>query len=257
VAASAGGPSERQEDDQTSPWWGEHVSRYEWAGQYVGGRQVLDAACGSGFGVRILAAAGATRVIGVDIDWTSLSDVRINNSSGCGRGLVATIASLPFPDGQFDVITSFETIEHVEDVPGCLREFRRVLKHEGVLICSTPNRKVNSPDGIIRNPFHLREFEPAELGDALRSAFGDVLILGQHCRRTVGAARSSKLVWSTLTQRGVRKLPWRLRETVSQALTTRPLFPSSEEFAFTEDYERAPTLFAICAPSRLPGTRSS
>lgn len=250
-----GGPSERQDDDATSPWWGEHVSRYEWAARYAPGRQMLDAACGSGFGVRILAAAGATRVVGVDIDWTSLSEVRINGSAARGRGLVATIASLPFPDAQFDVITSFETIEHVEDVPGCLREFRRVLKHDGLLICSTPNRKVSSPDGIIRNPFHLREFEPDELRDALRSVFGTVQLLGQHCRRTVGAARSSKFVWSTLTQRGVRKLPWRLRETVSQTLTSRPLFPSAEEFAFTEDYERAPTLFAVCSASPLAAGR--
>lgn len=252
----AGGPSERQEDDQTSPWWGEHASRYEWASRYADGKSVLDAACGSGFGLRILASAGAARVIGVDIDWNSMSDLQINKSSGSGRGLVATIASLPFPDGQFDVITSFETIEHVQDVSRCLHEFRRVLKGDGVLICSTPNRKINSPDGIIRNPFHRREFEPDELRSALQLVFDHVLILGQHCHRTIASARSSRLVWSTLTQRGIRKLPWGLRETVSQVLTSRPLFPSSAEFEFTEEYGSAPTLFGICANSPLRDART-
>ena len=61
------GPAERQAYDNTSPWRGEHASRYEWVGQCVAGKHVLDAACGVGFGGDILIKSGAGYVAGLDL----------------------------------------------------------------------------------------------------------------------------------------------------------------------------------------------
>ena len=45
----------------------EHRARYWWASAAVRGREVLDAGCGEGYGLVTLAAAGASRLIGVDL----------------------------------------------------------------------------------------------------------------------------------------------------------------------------------------------
>jgi SAM-dependent methyltransferase len=244
-----GGPEERLQDDRTSPWWGEHLSRYEWAARRVAGKVVLDAACGTGFGIRVLAAARAAWVVGVDIDAPVVRGALQNGNGEHANCLVASIPRLPFRPRTFDVVTSFETLEHVQDGRGCLLEFRRVLKDDGVLLCSTPNRSISSPDGVIRNPFHVREFTADEFRAALSDVFGHVDVLGQTCRRAPTAATTSRIAWATLTMRGVRKLPWRLRDTASRALTGSPLFPDPAEFAFDANPDLSPTLVAVCAPN--------
>src|SRR5262245_46834665 len=65
---SRGGPSERLDLHPQSPWWGEHRSRYRLAQPHAGEANVLDIACGTGFGVEMLAEAGARRVVGADLE---------------------------------------------------------------------------------------------------------------------------------------------------------------------------------------------
>ena len=72
--------------------------------------------------------------------------------------------SLPFQSEQFDVIVAFEVIEHVQNYEAFLIECRRVLKRNGLLICSTPNKRIDliwrtKPQGA----FHVREFFPEQL----------------------------------------------------------------------------------------------
>ena len=106
----------------------EHLARYRLAAQLARGRRVLDAASGEGYGSAILAAAGATSVTGIDLDRDAV------DHAGARYGLnfeVADVAALPFPEASFDVVVSFETIEHVPDAVAALREFRRVLAPRG------------------------------------------------------------------------------------------------------------------------------
>jgi SAM-dependent methyltransferase len=152
----------------------EHLVRYVWAAQFARGRRVLDAACGEAYGSQILADAGAAAVVGVDLD-----EQVIASASAAKPELafaVADLRQLPFGDDEFDLIVSFETIEHVPDPELVLDEFRRVLRPDGMLALSTPNREVYTPG----NPFHLRELTPSELEDELGSRFQSFRLRRQH-----------------------------------------------------------------------------
>ena len=153
----------------------EHYSRYAWAGQFASGRKVLDAACGMGYGTAMLAAAGASEAVGVDLDAEVIAKVRAAAPAGT-RFEVVDVRELPFADDEFDYVVYFETIEHVPDTDKVFDELARVLKPGGLLLVSTPNRDVYLPG----NPFHLRELTPNELEQALTERFGSVALLRQH-----------------------------------------------------------------------------
>lgn len=240
------GPSERQAYDETSPWWGEHSSRYEWVGQHVVGKYVLDAACGAGFGGDILIKSGAGYVAGLDLAVSTVVAAKGEFAGQKNTYLIGDAIKLPFAAGTFDAITSFETIEHVSDYEALLGEFRRILKRDGVLYCSTPNKAITSPDGDPTNPYHLQEFTESEFASVLSRTFADVFIFGQRCKRETTNSFLRPLVWAGLTARGIRKLPWKLRDNFSKRLTGYPLFPKSDEFTITPKPQDAPTLMAIC-----------
>ena len=62
---------ERHSTETQSPWWGEHLFRYQWAEQYVRApMKVLDLACGTGFGCALLSRAAGVTVIGADVGST-------------------------------------------------------------------------------------------------------------------------------------------------------------------------------------------
>jgi 2-polyprenyl-3-methyl-5-hydroxy-6-metoxy-1,4-benzoquinol methylase len=92
--------------------------------------------------------------------------------------ICARLPAIPLPGESFDSIVSFETIEHVEDDEELIAEFRRVLRPGGLLLLSTPNAAVTSPDRVVRNPFHVREYLLDEILHTVR-AFRVERILGQ------------------------------------------------------------------------------
>lgn len=158
-----------------------HINRYIFAANFVQNKVVLDVACGSATGSTYLAIKGAKTVVGLDVSQEALRDARRWNK---GKEKVALILSdaqaLPFADNSFDVIVSFETIEHLKELEKFLAECRRVLRKRGIFICSTPNKKVHSP--LFRkpvNPYHIREFFPEEFYDLLGKYFIDVKAYGQ------------------------------------------------------------------------------
>src|SRR5438128_36070 len=104
------GPVERLPLDPTSPWWGEHRSRYCFAQRFVAHKRVLDIACGSGLGCSLLVSAGAQSLVGVDVTLQGIFSAVLDP---LGRFVQASGTALPFADGSFDVVTSFETIEHI------------------------------------------------------------------------------------------------------------------------------------------------
>jgi len=151
----------------------EHHARYWWAAQAVAGRTVLDAACGAGYGSAILAEAGATRVVGVDLDPAAVA------GRAPGRNVeyvVGDVRKLPLEDDAFDVVVSFETIEHIQEGDAALREFHRVLRPGGVLLLSSPNRGVY----LAGNEHHEHEYTADELLTAVGALFDNVGRWRQH-----------------------------------------------------------------------------
>ena len=149
----------------------DHVERYKFAAQFVNGKTVLDIACGVGYGSGILAEAGALRVDGVDISEDVINYAKCNYQMDNISFLIGDISEYK-TNKPYDVITCFETIEHVEHYRTVLSNLYLLLNNYGLLIISSPNRLITSPYAKSikdkpSNKFHVREFTVAELGSAL------------------------------------------------------------------------------------------
>ncbi len=139
----------------------EHMIRYRAIRNLVRGKRVLDAACGEGYGSALIAES-ARSVHGVDCAEDAIKHASLTHAiqSKC-QFQMASVSSLPFQDGAFDVVISFETIEHIsqQDQVLCISEFKRVLAADGILIISTPNREIYRKIYSHDNHFHLHELD--------------------------------------------------------------------------------------------------
>jgi SAM-dependent methyltransferase len=156
----------------------EHLHRYVFARELVGGLNVLDAACGEGYGTALM-ATGASFVTGVDISDTVVEHATARYPSDNLEFIVSDCLRLPFDDDEFDCAVSFETLEHMEDHEGLLTEFRRVLKPGGFLLLSSPDKAVYSDQQQNRNEFHVRELYRDEFESLLRAHFPAYRLWGQ------------------------------------------------------------------------------
>jgi SAM-dependent methyltransferase len=160
----------------------EHMARYTFAVRFAGGKRVLDAGCGAGYGSAELAAV-AEAVCGVDVAPEAIEFACSHYQSSNLIFQQASVTNLPYMDGSFDLIAAFELIEHLEDWHGFLQETRRVLAPAGRLIVSTPNKLyyTESRGKAGANPFHVHEFEFEEFASELKSVFAHVsLFLENH-----------------------------------------------------------------------------
>jgi SAM-dependent methyltransferase len=173
----------------------EHRSRYVWALPHVTS-PVLDVACGTGHGSALLASR--YEVTGLDRDPSAVQRAQARMR---GTFVVASVPPLPFKDDAFASIVSFETIEHIDDDLGFVRELRRVLRPGGSLILSTPNKRVTSPGTAPPNTWHVREYCLPQLLDLLteQGGFRDAHVFAQRyppragLRTNVGAAARLRL----------------------------------------------------------------
>jgi SAM-dependent methyltransferase len=154
-----------------------HLKRYEFAKRFCAGADVLDAGCGVGYGAAYL-AAGAATVIGVDVSAEAIAYARAHYGGQQTSFEVMDVTALQFAEGSFDVVCSFETLEHLRDAPAAVREAARVLRAEGVYVVSTP--RVEGTCSSPANPFHAVEYAPADFSALLRCSFGNVDLFGQH-----------------------------------------------------------------------------
>jgi SAM-dependent methyltransferase len=130
-----------------------------------------------------------------------------------------------------------------------LNEFKRVLKPNGKLFLSTPNRIINSPLGIITNPFHTQEWNYNELKIILNNHFSNYKIFGQHYRRFDKSKGTVFWVEKLLYKKGIRKLPIKLQDRIMSLLGKQQLYPLADDFIFVENIdsiEKCKTFYAIC-----------
>jgi SAM-dependent methyltransferase len=161
--------------------WSEHVARYAFARQFASGRKVLDAGCGTGYGAAELASV-ATGVVGFDVADDAINYAR-SHFTLPGLSFTASSAeAMPFRAHTFDLVVAFEVIEHLTGQRTFLQECARVLKRNGQLIVSSPNRLyyAESRAKTGPNPFHTHEFEAGEFLAELQTVFSHVRLLLQN-----------------------------------------------------------------------------
>jgi len=160
--------------------WYEHWHRYHFAASLVAGSSVLDVACGEAYGTALLAGRAAN-VTGVDISAEALAHARTAYAAQSNVEFrQSDCTKLPFDDGSFDVVVSFETLEHLDAQQAFLDELKRVLAPDGLLVLSSPNRPPSSEARGMVNPFHVRELDRAELAALLEPRFAHQAWYGQH-----------------------------------------------------------------------------
>ena len=164
----------------------EHMQRYKSVLRLVEGKKVLDAACGAGYGSALMSSV-AKEVTGIDISSEAISydNERYGHISNL-KYIEASIAELPFEDNSFDVIISFETIEHVnEDLQiKFLKEIKRCLNADGVLVMSSPDKRTYSDLLNFDNEYHVKEFYFDEFKKFLNGAFNNVEFYYQGMHKT-------------------------------------------------------------------------
>src|ERR671916_1312718 len=163
-------------------WFQRHLAVYEWVAERCAGRDVVDMACGEGYGVDVLARR-ARRVTGVDANPEAHEHARLKyRRPGIRfeRDLVETFAE------PCDAVVFLQTIEHGREPAALLEHIRGLLRPGGVAYVSTPNVLTLAPVGAERsdNPWHVYEYRADEFRALCRQAFGSVELFGlYHARK--------------------------------------------------------------------------
>jgi len=157
----------------------EHLHRYALAMNLSKQKTILDIASGEGYGSNLLSNT-AEYVYGVDIDLAAVEHAR--NKYGLSRTnlefLRGSASDIPLPDSSVDVVVSFETIEHHTEHEKMMKEIRRVLRPSGVLLISSPEKKIYS-ERDPGNSFHVKELYLNEFKRLLSSYFSNNVYYSQ------------------------------------------------------------------------------
>jgi SAM-dependent methyltransferase len=159
--------------------WYEHLHRYAFATRLCAGLNVLDAASGEGYGSALLSTV-ATKVTGIDLSEDAVEHARQRYADHANLEFVSgDVTALPFVDDSFDCVVSFETIEHVQAQEQVLAELRRVLRPDGFMLMSSPDKAVYTDAHGTDNPHHVRELYRDEFETLLATRFPATRLLGQ------------------------------------------------------------------------------
>ncbi|MEN5220832.1 glycosyltransferase [Stenotrophomonas sp. TWI602] len=156
----------------------EHLHRYAWCLPLVEGKDVLDVASGEGYGSAMLASK-ARSVRGVDISHDAVNHAAERYAAlGNLQYLQGSAAAIPLADDSVDVVVSFETIEHLLEQDEMMAEIRRVLRPDGILVMSSPNKEVYSDQAGYHNDYHVKELYLNEFQALLEKYFPAVELSG-------------------------------------------------------------------------------
>lgn len=188
---------------------------YVVAKNYVAG-DVLEVGCGEGRGVGLLMEHAKTFTAVDKID-TLINALAQRFPSGTFKAMnIPPLSGLP--DNAYDVVFSFQVIEHIREDKLFLKEIHRVLKPGGTAVLTTPNRRMS----LSRNPWHVREYLPNELSDLASQIFavvdmkgitGNEKVMAYHAQNKKSVDRLMK--WDLLKMQqwlpaGILKIPYEL-----------------------------------------------
>ena len=157
-------------------WFRRHLAVYEWIAERVRGRDVVDMACGEGYGAGVLARRAA-RVTGVDANPDAFEHARLKYTEPGVRFIRDLVEGYAEP---CDAVVFLQTIEHVTEPAAVLAHFKEMLRPGGAAYVSTPNLLTLAPEGAEKsdNPWHVKEYRATEFRELCESAFPRVQVLG-------------------------------------------------------------------------------
>lgn len=227
---------------------------YEFARDFVNGKQTADIGCADGYGTQYL--ADYTRsTVGVDYSEETLVEARKKHGSKTNLSFISgSVPPLPLESESMDVITAFQFIEHIHSRLAFIKEVHRVLKPGGIFLCSTPNAKMS----IARNPFHVHEYTFDEMKKEMKQVFESFEIKGVQGNEAVNQYYEDNARWAKKILRldplGIHKMipaswlvkPYNLLTTMMRkdlkeqnndtlAITTKDFFLTEERLDFTWD----------------------
>lgn len=156
----------------------EHLHRYAIVSDYIKDKIVLDLASGEGYGSNKMSEK-ASLVYAVDIDKTAVHEAKLKYKKKNLEFLVGSASQIPLEDNTVDIVVSFETIEHHDKHDEMMTEIKRVLKPNGLIIISTPDKLYYSDKRNYNNKFHIKELYKQEFVDLITKSFSNIQLLSQ------------------------------------------------------------------------------
>lgn len=156
------------EPNFASRMYQEHIARYLFAAQIVSNKAVIDIGCGVGYGSQRLGELGAASVRAFDLAGDAIRHARIHYAHPRVEYEVANAESFTI-DSKFDVGVCFELIEHVRNPRAVMKNIKRALRDDGILVMSTPRALEHK-----RTHFHEHEFRLEEYIELIREFFDEV-----------------------------------------------------------------------------------
>jgi len=165
---------------------------YEFAREYVKGKQTADIGCADGYGTQYLADYTLSTV-GVDYSEATIAHARAKHKAKTNLTFKSgSVPPLPLDTDSMEVVTAFQFIEHIHDRVGFIKEVYRVLKPGGVFLCTTPNIKMS----IARNPFHVHEYTFDEMQKEISSEFTQIELKGLQGNEKVNRYYEDNARWA-------------------------------------------------------------
>jgi len=155
-----------------------HLHRYALALEICENKIVLDIASGEGYGSNILCSK-AKYVYGVDIDTHTVEEAKIKYKRDNLKFLVGSASAIPLDTNSLDIVVSFETLEHHDLHEEMMNEVKRVLKPNGLLLISTPDKYYYSEIRNYNNPYHVKELYKNEFIELVSKHFSHFNLYSQ------------------------------------------------------------------------------
>lgn len=181
-------------------WFRRHLVVYEWIASQVGGRRVIDMACGEGYGSNVLAEV-ASSVVGVDANPEAHEHAKLRyrrQNLSFERDLIETFSA------PAEAVVFLQTIEHLQDPGAALTHFKALAGEGGIVFLSTPNVRTLAPKGAERsdNPWHVHEYTAQEFDSLCREHFTSVEMHGLfHARKLRAHEHALRLGWDSVHKR--------------------------------------------------------
>lgn len=141
------------------------LKAYLLAEQFVKG-DVLEVGCGEGRGISAIIERAKSFTA---LDKIEEALVKLREKFPGAKFIAGNFPPFSVPSEAYDVVVSFQVIEHIRNDEFFLKEIKRVLRPGGLALLTTPNR----PMSLTRNPWHEREYTGEELLRLSKSIFPD------------------------------------------------------------------------------------